>query len=697
MESAVDEAMSSVKDWVTSLMSPSAADDANGGGASGVGGHGGGGAPAASVHASSGPPLLISVLRDEERAVSGAATRTKTAPPPLAIDRTLSCTSSVASSEEAAASCRLSGAQSEDRAVLSGCIKAEQGGWPPTPPPMPPPTAARRAAATAVGQASARSHRLLIMAQMHIARFARGRAVRRASVGRPHCAQDGASHATLAAGRGASTAAWGTPAARHDASLRAGAAWGASADGHSRVAAPGASPRDEVAHDGAAAARYDPVEEIGARCGAHAAAATVLQASWRMASTRRRLSIEAEQQHAALKVQGLYRRRRAMEAWRAALQRHQRDASARSMQAAWHNRLGRRRVSPPPSPPEFTFATPAATPSVATPSVASTDRSSLSPSLALSSATSSLAPSPKVARRSSATSSLAPSPDPNSGGPIAANLAPTSHRLPSSGQPRRETSRSFFRPLGGGQASPRVAPSDADATAQAAPAAAIATQRPTARRGVSPVPLVSFSQATAAVGRLSPTLPDQFKPKMRPPGLTRRLTSTIKRPSLSRASSSKRMSAIDRKALEEEATGAAPPFATPEAYEHGSFNYMQALWTGLERWKRLAAAVGDETGDASPGEGGPDPWLGTRAAEQPLTLQPAGQWIPWHQRLRTLSLTRWYFSMCESPTFWAYFPWAFVLLVNGLANFFCLLYCCKYFAFNEVLMMAWLLISHALP
>ena len=124
--------------------------------------------------------------------------------------------------------------------------------------------------------------------------------------------------------------------------------------------------------------------------------------------------------------------------------------------------------------------------------------------------------------------------------------------------------------------------------------------------------------------------------------------------------------------------------------DRSSFAYLRSTYVVLDAWRRAIQQM-DETGELT-AEGGQaaDPWLGTQPAEQPLTVQKAGGWIPYHRRLRKLSLTRWYFQMCESPIFWKYTPWVFVIFVNGLANFFCLLYCCKYFAFNEVIMMAWL-------
>merc|ERR1712070_1166777 len=91
--------------------------------------------------------------------------------------------------------------------------------------------------------------------------------------------------------------------------------------------------------------------------------------------------------------------------------------------------------------------------------------------------------------------------------------------------------------------------------------------------------------------------------------------------------------------------------------------------------------------------------MGTHPAEQPITLQKAGQWLdniarplrlPLNKDLRRWPILRHYFLMCDSPIFWRYWPWVFVVLLNLASNFFALLYCCKYFAFNEQIMLAWL-------
>lgn len=55
-----------------------------------------------------------------------------------------------------------------------------------------------------------------------------------------------------------------------------------------------------------------------------------------------------------------------------------------------------------------------------------------------------------------------------------------------------------------------------------------------------------------------------------------------------------------------------------------------------------------------------------------------------------MPMIKYYFNMCDSPVFWRWFPWMFVIFVNGNGFFFCLLYCNKYFAFNEEVMLAWL-------
>ena len=156
-----------------------------------------------------------------------------------------------------------------------------------------------------------------------------------------------------------------------------------------------------------------------------------------------------------------------------------------------------------------------------------------------------------------------------------------------------------------------------------------------------------------------------------------------------------KMSAIDQAALLDlnDGEGSSRPTLVAvktDEIDRSSFAYLRSTYVVLDAWRRAIQQM-DETGELT-AEGGQaaDPWLGTQPAEQPLTVQKAGGWIPYHRRLRKLSLTRWYFQMCESPIFWKYTPWVFVIFVNGLANFFCLLYCCKYFAFNEVIMMAWL-------
>ena len=140
------------------------------------------------------------------------------------------------------------------------------------------------------------------------------------------------------------------------------------------------------------------------------------------------------------------------------------------------------------------------------------------------------------------------------------------------------------------------------------------------------------------------------------------------------------MSALDQKALEADKE---PAVLEDEdgIIDRSSFYGMRSMSLAFEDWRRMAAVMDEKEHDA---------WLGTLPAEQPIAVQPAGKWIPWHRQLRGFSLTSWYFKMCDSPTFWRICPWVFVIIVNGTANFFCLLYCVKYFAFNETVMMGWL-------
>ena len=143
----------------------------------------------------------------------------------------------------------------------------------------------------------------------------------------------------------------------------------------------------------------------------------------------------------------------------------------------------------------------------------------------------------------------------------------------------------------------------------------------------------------------------------------------------------KSVSALDRKVLEDSCT----PSLLDVLVVQDGFAQVRAKWLFFEQWKRIVD--GDCLREASEVE---DPWLGTNAAEQPLRLQQAGEWIPFNRRLRKMPMIKYYFNMCDSPVFWRWFPWMFVIFVNGNGFFFCLLYCNKYFAFNEEVMLAWL-------
>jgi len=124
-------------------------------------------------------------------------------------------------------------------------------------------------------------------------------------------------------------------------------------------------------------------------------AATAIQASWRMHDTPRKLVRAEEEQRAATRLQSLFRKLKTRRTWSQMLGQHKLDTSARSMQRAWHNRVGRARpsvphrapseVSPPASPPPAS-APPVASsgsawavsPSAASPSAASPSSKALS-------------------------------------------------------------------------------------------------------------------------------------------------------------------------------------------------------------------------------------------------------------------------------------------------------------------------------
>jgi len=73
-------------------------------------------------------------------------------------------------------------------------------------------------------------------------------------------------------------------------------------------------------------------------------AATAIQASWRMHDTPRKLVRAEEEQRAATRLQSLFRKLKTRRTWSQMLGQHKLDSSARSMQRAWHNRVGRATV-----------------------------------------------------------------------------------------------------------------------------------------------------------------------------------------------------------------------------------------------------------------------------------------------------------------------------------------------------------------
>ena len=73
----------------------------------------------------------------------------------------------------------------------------------------------------------------------------------------------------------------------------------------------------------------------------------------------------------------------------------------------------------------------------------------------------------------------------------------------------------------------------------------------------------------------------------------------------------------------------------------------------------------------------------------PIKLQRAGEWIPLGRRARNClkkhPLTGWYFRMCDSVLFWRIYPWVFALAIYFFANFFTLVFCVKYIAFDDAM------------
>lgn len=90
-----------------------------------------------------------------------------------------------------------------------------------------------------------------------------------------------------------------------------------------------------------------------------------LQASWRKTLVVRHWQRNTLEREAAQKLQGLYRRRRALHLWSHALQQRKEEKASTRMQRSWRNHLVREDeghrshsqhpLSPPPSPPEASY------------------------------------------------------------------------------------------------------------------------------------------------------------------------------------------------------------------------------------------------------------------------------------------------------------------------------------------------------